>query len=171
MPYKPRKRSIKRKDDRVPLNDRQLEHLLFGWTWIDNDFPFESENHRRQCWERHKNEIMAMMTDDESDSGLHPYLLVGMRPAAWFEYEDVPERKITTKKHRPGNPPGKLEVEISEIQSIPDYLDEHSLWFTDEKRRYIRMMERKEKQIAGIRNVTNLDDFRNLPKIKKETET
>jgi hypothetical protein len=160
MPYRPHKRVIKRKDDRVPLTDPQLEHLIFGHTWLDDYFPFESEEHRRQCWERHKKEIMAMMTDDENSTGLKPYLLVGMRPEAWFEYEAVPKRKITARKHRPGSSPGEFEVEITEVQSTPDYLDEHQMWLTDEKRKYLAMVERREKFHASLRKITNLAEFR-----------
>jgi len=143
MPYKPHKRIIKRKDKGVPLSTSQLEHLIFGWTWIDNDFPFESEEHRRQCWERHKDQIMAMMTDDHHSTGLHPYLLVGMRPSAMWEYEPVPPLKRD--------------------QSIPEYLDEHGMWLTDEKRRHVRMMERKEKDLKRLHNVKSLEEFRDRP--------
>jgi hypothetical protein len=138
MPYRPHKRVIKRKDDRVPLTNPQLEHLIFGWTWIDDEFPFSSEEHRKECWHRHRKEIMAMMTDDENASGLKPYLLMGMRPAAWFEYEEVPARERD--------------------QSTPDYLDKHGMWLSDEKRKYLQMEERKEKILKSLRTSSDLPD-------------
>jgi hypothetical protein len=59
-----------------------------------------------------------------------------MRPDAWFEYEDVPEREGA--------------------QSTPDYLDQHSLWFTTEKQRYLKMTEAIEKRFRGLREVVDI---------------
>jgi hypothetical protein len=135
MPYKPNYRGIRRKDRRIPLTDKQLEHLIFGWTWLDSDFPFKSEKDRRKHWQRHSQEIMGMMTDDENSKGLHPYLLVGMRPDAWFEYEDVPPLK--------------------DGQTVPEYLSEHDLWLPNEKQNFLAMKEREEKLLKLLGSMTD----------------
>ena len=140
MPRRPSDRGIQRKDKGIPLTDKQLEHLIFGWTWIDAEFPFQSEEERRQCWQRHSQEIMRMMTDDENSRGLHPYLLVGTRPDSWFSYENVPSLKSG--------------------QNVPEYLDEHGLWLTNEKQRYLAMEERKEKLLKSLQGVVDLTEFR-----------
>jgi hypothetical protein len=117
---------------------------------------------------------MAMMTDDEEVRGFKPYLLVGQRPEAWFEYtEGLPERRVTVTKIQPGNIkyPGGLELENREVQSTPDFLDEHGLWLTDEKRRYLAMVEREEVRENKLRRITDLDERREmLGEVRKARE-
>ena len=140
MPRKPRNRGIQRKDKGIPLTNPQLEHLIFGHTWLDQEFPFESEKDRREFWERHKRDIFAMMSADPETPGFVPWLRVGMRPAAFFEYENHPPLK--------------------DGQTVPEYLDEHQLWFTNEKQRYLKMTSAIEKRLKGLREVVDLTEFR-----------
>jgi hypothetical protein len=115
---------------------------------------------------------MGMMIDDDP-GGFHPRLIVGQRPEAFFEYEDVPPRKITVTKIQPGNIkyPGGLELENREVQSTPDFLDEHGLWLTDEKRRYLAMVERGEVRENKLRRITDLDERREmLGEVRKAKE-
>lgn len=140
MPRKPRNRGILRKDSGIGLSDDQLTHLIKGWCWLDSTFPFESETHRKECWERHKRAIFNMMSDNWRDAGFKPHLLCGERPEAFYEFETVPARKSG--------------------QNVPEYLDEFGLWFTDEKRKYLAMVERKEKFYQALRDVTDLAEVR-----------
>jgi len=138
MPKRPHNRGIRRRNERLPLTNQQLEHLIFGWTWIDDEFPFTSKDERKVCWLKYKDEIFAMMTDDEEVKGFKPYLLVGQRPDAWFTYETVPLRKRWEK--------------------IPDYLDRTNLWLPGEREKYVNMKERKEKLYKRLRGMADPDE-------------
>lgn len=165
MPKKPRGRGVKRKRQGLGLTNEQLQHLFYGRVWLDDVFPFASEADRRECWFRHKDDILAMMHDDyENQSIFNPRLLYGERPDCWFQYENVPERKVTVTKFQPGNIkyPGGLELENREVQSTPDFLDEHGLWLTDEKRRYLAMVEGREARENKLRRITDLDERREM---------
>jgi hypothetical protein len=175
VPRRPRNRGIQRKNETIGLNENQLDHLINGSTWFfktDDAFPFRDENHREQCWHRHKKDILAMMTDDETVGGFTPHLHVGQRPEAFFEYEDVPERTVKVEKIQPGNikHPGGLEIENRKVQSTPDFLDEHGLWLTDEKRKYLAMREREQKQFQKLSAIVDLDEHRELHKTVRKTK-
>ena len=168
MPRRPRNRGIQRKQETIGLNENQLDHLIRGYCWdfkTDVKFPFESEEHRKQCWKRHKEEIFReCQTDDETECGFHPYFRFGDRPAAWWEYEKPPERKFTTVRYQPGNAhhPDGLWLERNDYEPMEDYLDRTNLWRMDEKRKFLAMRAREDKQFQRLSAIVDLDEHREL---------
>jgi hypothetical protein len=177
VPRRPRNRGIQRKEKTIGLSENQLDHLINGSTWpfkTDGEFPFESEEHRRQCWERHREEIFReCQTDDETEGGFHPYFRVGDRPAAWWEYTpNLPKRKSKVVKYQPGNTPypDGLWLERTDYEEMEEYLDRTELWRTDEKRRYLAMKEREQKQLKRLTDIVDLDEHRELHKTVRKTK-
>jgi|GEM_PF-1584206 len=41
------------------LTARQIEHLIYGWC-LGNSFPFDSEDHRRECWLANREHLMSI---------------------------------------------------------------------------------------------------------------
>lgn len=72
--------------DRGPdeLTDRQRRELLEGDVWADIEgwqySAFEDEDHKRQAWERHCEELLAEYMSEKP----------GRRPDGWWRY-DSPE--------------------------------------------------------------------------------
>jgi len=67
----------KRKD--VGLTDDQREHLLRGSNLLNTDFPFRSDQHRRELYELHKAELLKTIGRDR-------------RPHCWWQYS-APEKR------------------------------------------------------------------------------
>jgi hypothetical protein len=180
VPRRPRNRGIKRKEKTIGLSEDQLDHLIRGKCWpfkTDETFPFESETARAAAWERHKEQIFReCMTDDETRAGYDPFFIVGSRPQCWWEYENPPEREFVTVRYQPGHPKheGGLELERTDYEPMERYLDRTGLWRTDEKRRYLAMKERQEKQFQKLSSLVDLDERRELNetvrKVKQEYE-
>ena len=169
MGKKPRKKVDRRGSKRLPLSEIQLDHLIRGYTWdfkTDIKFPFESEAHRKQCWHRYSEQIFQeCQTDDETEGGFHPYFRVGDRPAAWWEYTpNLPERKVTTVRYQSGNRnyPDGLWFERNDYESMDQYLDRTNLWRMDEKRKFLAMRAREEKQFQRLSAIVDLDEYREL---------
>lgn len=164
MPKKPRKK-VGRRGKGIPLSEMQLIHLIHGeWILDDKVFPFESEQHRLQCWERHKTQIFQQcMTEDASI--FKPTFKPGSRPAAWWEYtEGLPEREVKVTKIQPGNRyyPDGLWIENREVESEPDYLDRTHKWLPGEKQRYVKMVEAAQAEMKKLSKVVDLDEYREL---------
>lgn len=88
MPLKPRKARKRRQR----LTGRQIEHLIYGWALggtLDSPVPpFESEEHRRQCWEDNRDYILSLEGVERVPGvfGCVP-LKKGEKPQAMLDYE------------------------------------------------------------------------------------
>ncbi len=67
---------------KTQLTEDQVQHLLIGFC-IGSDFPFESDEHRRQLWELHKDRLLTVEICPDGLRERKP----GTYPAAWFDYE------------------------------------------------------------------------------------
>ena len=88
----PRKRVRSKKKNRGELTEDQLHHLLIGLCAGD-DFPFKSEEHRRELWERHKAFLITKDLSPDDNLALvdrEP----GTRPHAWWNYDAPEPRRI-----------------------------------------------------------------------------
>ena len=85
------------------LTGRQIEHLLYGWCLggcrEHPVFPFESEEHRCQCWFDNRDWILSMEGVERIPGvfGAFP-VRKGRKPAAMEQYE----RKSRTRRTKRG---------------------------------------------------------------------
>jgi hypothetical protein len=79
----PRK-SRKAKKMRQKLSDDQLNDLVHGWSIAEK--PFESDDHRRELYFKHKDYLFSLAGQGLVD-GLYGELKVGKNPAAFYNYE------------------------------------------------------------------------------------
>lgn len=87
----PRKRVKGKRVDNF-TEDMQRMHLLRGWCldtpvpWHRKlQFPFEDEAHRRECWERWREELMASPAYRGRD---FVAIAEGEKPRAWYDYDE-----------------------------------------------------------------------------------
>ncbi len=82
----------------APLHEDQLGHLQHGPAGVffhdapamlgygTRTFPFKDEEHRRQLWAEHREQLLAYKFGFTMDEKLGPRE-PGTRPAAWWNYE------------------------------------------------------------------------------------
>jgi len=102
----PRKTRLKK---RPRLSDAQAAHLQLGMTFDldlrypslpNRNYPFESEDHRRELWFKNRQNYVEFTGDFlDIDTPRKPG---DIPPAAWFDYEvkDAPECFKTAQWHK-----------------------------------------------------------------------
>lgn len=84
------------KKSNLPLSFNQILHLLLGWCFgsmegRDLQFPFQSEEHRRQVWEDNREFLINKDANGDAELAQRE---PGTRPAAWWDYDSPEPRKI-----------------------------------------------------------------------------
>lgn len=106
------------------LTVNQVWHLDYGRIMLDGPkFPFDSEEHRRACWEAHREELMAgQQVAWDLSEGTKPS--PGWRPLAFWQY-DAPEKPRNRELHvdalrRMGLLTAQEEREWAFLPELPD---------------------------------------------------
>jgi len=84
-----RRKNLERKKTNT-LTEGELQHLLIGWT-LDGDQGFSSEEELREAYFKHRDYLMSLIGIEFE---------YGKRPFAWWQFENLPEKKRIVKMYQ-----------------------------------------------------------------------